>query len=149
MATTKASAPTFFLNLYADDLDAVTTFYKALDFKHNPGWCHADTTAAFTLPAPNESIALMLLTPSSMSEFIRPGTTVGDATKTTPAVYTLSANSKDEVEEILAKAGKAGAKLDPYVMKDYGAEHGMYCRSFEDPTGHIWEVCCMPAPASA
>lgn len=140
--------PTFFLNLYTNDIPAATTFYKALSFKHQTDWCDS-TTASFTLPSPNENIALMLLTPDKMKEFIRPGTTVGDAAKTTPAVYTLSAESKDEVEEVLARAGKAGAKLDPYMLKDYGAEHGMYCRSFEDPTGHIWEVCAMPSPPSA
>jgi uncharacterized protein len=47
--------------------------------------------------------------------------------------------SKGKVDELAAKAIKAGAK-EAYPTKDYGI---MITRSFEDPDYHIWEVFWM------
>ncbi len=80
---------------------------------------------------------------------MRPGTEVNDANKTTEVLVSLAADTKEEVDEILGKAVAAGGKADPYVMKDYGADCGMYSRSFADLDGHIWEVVAMLGGAGA
>ena len=136
---TDPKPPTFYLNLYTDDPKAALEFFEALDFAHMAAWGD-DKTAVLTFPAPNATMALMLHRPSRMKEFIRPGTEVGDARKTTSSIYTIAAQSREEVDAALEKAVGAGGKADPYVIPEHGAQFGLYVRSFEDLDGHLWEV---------
>jgi len=48
--------------------------------------------------------------------------------------------SKQEVDDILERAGAAGGKRDPTAIP--GTDF-MYGRSFEDLDGHIFEICYM------
>jgi hypothetical protein len=67
-------------------------------------------------------------------------------------MFALSADSRNEVDDLVAKAVKAGGGADPNPSQDYGF---MYGRSFDDPDGNIWEVFWMdpaavePAPEVA
>jgi uncharacterized protein len=134
--------PTFYLNIHTSDPSAAADFFTALGFPAVPEYSDAETKS-FRLPAPNSSMCLMLHAHKRMKSFMRPNTEVNDATKTTEALFSLAAEKKEEVDEMLGKAVKAGGTADPYVMKDYGADCGMYSRSFADLDGHIWEVVAM------
>jgi predicted lactoylglutathione lyase len=140
--------PVFILNLPVANAAAAGTFYQALGFSHSPAWSD-DRTQSLRLPGAGGGggahIALMLSEETRFRDWIRPGTAVADARKTTAAVYALVGASRADVDDWLAKAVAAGGEADPFELKDRGAEHGMYSRSFADLDGHIWEVFHMPA----
>ncbi|KAM0330852.1 hypothetical protein ACHAQA_003807 [Verticillium albo-atrum] len=134
-----ATKPTFFLNTSTSAPEEAKAFYLAMGFT-SCDWCEDSLTKAFSLPAPNQNICIMLHGPERFKDFVRPGTAIADANKTTETLFTLAVNSREEVDAVLAKAVAAGGKGDPYKMKDFGAECDMYCRSFADLDGHIWEA---------
>jgi uncharacterized protein len=138
------AAPTLYLNISTTNPDASLKFFTALGFDPVPEYSDADTKA-FRLPAPNSTVCVMSHSHKRFKEFMRPGTEVSDATKTTEVLISLSADKKEDVDAWIAKAVTAGGSADPYTMPGYGAECGMYSRSFADLDGHIWEVVAMLA----
>jgi predicted lactoylglutathione lyase len=136
--------PTFFLNLPTTSLPAATTFYTALNFTHVPTWSDP-STAAFLLPSPNQSVALMLHTHDRFATFTRTGSAraIADARATTEALFSIMCRSREAVEGWVERVEGAGGKKDPYVMEGFGEAMGMYVRSWEDLDGHVWEACFM------
>ncbi|KEZ46930.1 hypothetical protein SAPIO_CDS0277 [Scedosporium apiospermum] len=114
-------SPTFFLNLYTNDLGAATAFYKAIGFVHLPVWSD-EKSVSFTLPAPNDKVALMIHTVPRFKEFIRPSSDVADPKKATQALYSYSVKTKEEVDVALEKAVGAGGEKDPFVLEGHGEE---------------------------
>ncbi|MBV8054869.1 MAG: VOC family protein [Deltaproteobacteria bacterium] len=55
-------------------------------------------------------------------------------------------NSKDEVDEVIESARKAGARI---VKTGQDAFWGGYHGYFQDPDGHLWEIAWNPNPATA
>jgi hypothetical protein len=51
-------------------------------------------------------------------------------------------NSKEEVDQIMAQANKAGAKIIKPAQKTFW---GGYAGYFQDPDGHLWEIVWNPA----
>jgi uncharacterized protein len=55
-------------------------------------------------------------------------------------------NSKNEVDEVMETARKAGARIvKPAQDAFWGGYHGY----FQDPDGHLWEIAWNPEPAPA
>lgn len=128
-----------FVNLPVTDLTRSTAFYEAVGGTRNPQF--SDDTA--TCIVFSETIHAMLLTHAKFAQFTtRP---IADAHKTAQVLVCVSAESRDEVDDIVAKATGAGGTPDPTPTQDYGF---MYGRSFEDPDGHIWEVMWMDVEAA-
>ncbi|MFB2550775.1 VOC family protein [Ensifer soli] len=126
-----------FVNLPVKDLDASKAFFAALGFGFNPQF--TDETAACMVIADN--IFAMLLTEAKFSEFITQP--ISDATRATEVLVALSASSRAEVDDTLAKALAAGARpWKPAI--DYGFMYGI---SFQDLDGHVWEVMWMDPSA--
>jgi uncharacterized glyoxalase superfamily protein PhnB len=50
--------------------------------------------------------------------------------------------SSEEVDEIMAQAKKAGAKIIKAAQKTF---YGGYAGYFQDPDGHLWEIAWNPA----
>ncbi|KAK1831430.1 hypothetical protein QBC39DRAFT_407847 [Podospora conica] len=136
------AVPTLYLNIPTSNPDASLKFFTALGFDPAPEFSDADTKA-FRLPAPNSTVCAMIHSHKRFKGFMRPGTEVSDATKTTEVLISLAAEKKEEVDAWIAKAVAAGGSADPFTMPGYGAECGMYSRSFADLDGHIWEVVAM------
>lgn len=128
-----------FVNLPVKDLDASKTFFGALGFTFNPDF--TDETAACMVIEQN--IFTMLLTHEKFNQFIT--TEIADATRTKEVLTCLSANSRQEVDEILAKALTAGGKAWKPNM-DLGF---MYACSFQDLDGHVWEIVHMQQPEAS
>ncbi|MDQ6815066.1 MAG: hypothetical protein M3040_15125, partial [Bacteroidota bacterium] len=64
---------------------------------------------------------------------------VADATKNTESIICLSAESRDAVDEMVAKAIEAGAKTYKEPQ-----DHGfMYGHGYQDLDGHLWEIMCI------
>jgi len=60
----------------------------------------------------------------------------------------VSAESPEEVESMIAKAVEAGGKKGPNMLPD-GGEYGMYSRTVVDPDGHVFEVVYFNEKAQA
>jgi len=122
-----------FVNLPVRDLAATQRFFAALGFSFNEQF--TDDTAACMVV--DENIFVMLITHARFRDFITGE--ISDATKATEVLTALSAGSRSEVDDMLAKALAAGAKPWKPIM-DMGF---MYGCSFQDLDGHVWEVVYM------
>ncbi|MDQ3697771.1 MAG: VOC family protein [Gemmatimonadota bacterium] len=150
MSTAQAPAPTIrnagtapttphklFVNIPVSDLQRSIEFFEALGFSFNPQF--TDATAICMLVG--EDAYFMLLRKERFEGFSkRP---LGDPRKETNALFALSVNSREEVDEMVKKAVAAGGShaVDP---QDHGF---MYGWSFYDLDGHHWEVFWMDPSA--
>lgn len=126
-----------FLNLPVRDLTVSINFFKQLGFEFNSQF--TDENAACLVF--NETIFAMLLTHNRFNDFVNREIT--DNSKTVSGIYSFSVNSREEVDELLSKAIAAGG-TSLYPTQDLGF---MYCRNFQDPDGHHWEVFHMDMSA--
>jgi len=128
-----------FVNLPVSDLPRAIAFYEAVGATKNEQF--TDHTAACMVFS--ETIHAMLLTHDKFRQFTPKK--IADARETTEVLICISADSREAVDEMMARAGAAGGAIDPGPKQDYGF---MYGRSFEDPDGHIWEVMWMDVEAA-
>jgi predicted lactoylglutathione lyase len=128
-----------FVNLPVRDLPQAVAFYEAIGAVKNEQF--TDHTAACMVLS--ETIFVMLLTHDKFRQFTPK--TIADARESTEVLICVSADSRDAVDDMLAKAEAAGGNPDPGPKQDHGF---MYGRSFEDRDGHIWEVMWMDVEAA-
>ena len=127
-----------FINLPVADLPRSLAFFKALGYAHNPQFTD-DTAACIVI---SENIHVMALTHAKFREFTPKA--ICDTTKSAEVLLCLSCDSRQEVDDLVAKAVAAGGSkyAEP---KDHGF---MYQHSFDDPDGHPWELIHMSAMPS-
>ncbi|MGH6761129.1 MAG: VOC family protein [Phyllobacterium sp.] len=128
-----------FVNLPVRDLERSTAFYQAIGAEKNEQFSD-DTASGMVF---SETIHAMLLTHDKFRQFTPKK--IADAKETTEVLICISADSREDVDSLVAKAGAAGGKTDPGPKQDYGF---MYGRSFEDLDGHIWEIMWMDVAAA-
>ena len=128
-----------FVNLPVSDLKRATAFYEAVGARKNEQFC--DGTASCMVFS--ETIHAMLLTHDKFRQFTPKR--IADAKAVSEVLICLSADSREDVDDMVGKAAAAGGTVDPCPKQDYGF---MYGRSFEDPDGHIWEVVWMDVEAA-
>ena len=128
-----------FINLPVRDLPRSIAFYEALGARQNKQFTD-HTTACMVF---SETIHVMLLTHEKFSQFTPKK--IADARETTEVLICISADSREDVDSMTARADAAGGVIDPGPKQDYGF---MYGRSFEDLDGHIWEVMWMDVEAA-
>ena len=122
-----------FLNLPVKDIDASTAFYTGLGFGVNEMFSDAQTTSIVI----SDTIVVMLLAAGRFQDFVNGE--VGNPQDSTHAIYCLSAESPQEVDDLVARALTGGGK----PWKDLMQDGPMYGHSFADPDGHVWEVLHM------
>ena len=118
-----------FVNLPVKDLKKSMAFYKALGFTFNPQFTD-DTAACMVISEHNYA---MLLTHAKWKTFT--SKPIADTHKTASVAIALALDSTRAVDDMAAKAVKAGGK-EPRPKADYGF---MIQLTFEDPDGHTWE----------
>lgn len=123
-----------FLNLPVTDLPRSKAFYEAVGAVNEPRF--TDQTAACM--AISAEIHVMLLTHDKYRQFT--SKPIADAHASSACLICLSADTREEVDGLIARAAAAGGIADPGATQDYGF---MYGRSFEDPDGHHFEVMWM------
>jgi len=130
-------ATKIFVNLPVKDLDKSVEFFTKLGYTFNPQF--TDETA--TCMIVGEDIFVMLLTREKFQTFTPKE--ISDATKSTEVLVSLTADSREKVDEIVRKAVAAGGSTynEP---QDYGF---MYQHGFQDLDGHIWETFFMEPSA--
>ena len=126
----------FFLNVPVADLPRSVAFFKALGWTSNPRFT-GDTAACIVV---NETLSVMLLTHSKFREFTPKA--VCDTSKAVEALFCVACESRQEVDDLVAKALAAGASTYD-KPEDLGF---MYSHSFVDLDGHGWGVLHMSAP---
>ncbi|OKO73697.1 VOC family protein [Bradyrhizobium sp. AS23.2] len=120
-----------FVNLPVTDLKRATAFYEAIGAAKNPQFCD-DTASCMVI---SETIFAMLLTHDKFRQFTpRP---IADARTGSQVLICLSADSRNEVDDIVGRAEAAGGMADPSPKEEFSF---MYGRSFEDLDGHMWGV---------
>ena len=122
-----------FVNLAVDDLDRSVDFFSKLGFEFDPRF--TDETA--TCMIVSDDAFVMLLLRDRFKDFTKKD--LADPTAQTEAILALSADSREQVDELAETALAAGGSPanDPIEM-DF-----MYGRSFQDPDGHLWELMWM------
>ena len=133
-------AKMIFVNVAVRDLPASTAFYVALGGTVNPQFSN-DAAACLML---SETIGVMLLTHGHYRQFSR--RPIGDARRDSQVLLALTADSRDAVNEVIARTVAAGGRADPNPVQDHGF---MFGRSVEDPDGYVWEVMWMDPAALA
>ena len=132
-------AKLIFVNLPVADLPRATAFYEAIGAVKNEQFC--DGTASCMVFS--ETIHVMLMTHDKFRQFTPKK--IADAKTHNQALFCLSADSREAVDDMVGKAQAAGGGVDPCPKQDYGF---MYGRSFEDPDGHMWGVNWMDVEAA-
>lgn len=122
-----------FINLAVKDLQKSMDFYTALGFTNNPQF--SDDTAKCMVWS--ESIFVMILNHEKFLSFATKP--IADTKSNVAALFSLSFNSLDEVNNVMTKGLNAGG-TEPTEMKDYGF---MQQRTIEDFDGHTWELFYM------
>ena len=126
-------AKQIFINLAVKDLQKSMDFYTALGFTTNPQF--SDDSGKCMVWC--ENIFVMILTHGKFSTFATKP--LADTKSNLAGIFSLSVDSIDEVNSILANGLKAGG-TEPHEMRDYGF---MQQRTIEDFDGHTWEVFYM------
>jgi predicted lactoylglutathione lyase len=122
-----------FVNLPVKDLEKTKDFFSKIGFEFNEQF--TDKNAACLVIGDN--IFAMLLTEDYFKTFTKKD--LSNAANTTEVILALSAESREQVDDIVnaALAAVGSPSNDP-------VDHGfMYGWSFQDPDGHLWEVMYM------
>jgi predicted lactoylglutathione lyase len=116
-------------NLPVKDVAASRTFWTRLGFEFDEEFC-SDDAACLVI---NDQASVMLLRAEFFHGFHRTQPHTG-----TESLISLTATSRDDVDELCARAADAGAG-------DAGTvdEPPMYGGAFRDLDGHLWEVLWM------
>jgi hypothetical protein len=128
-----------FINLPVTDLKRATAFYEAIGAVKNPQFSD-DMASCMVI---SETIFVMLLTHDKFRHFTPKA--IADSKTSNEVLICLSADSRNDVDDIVGKAQASGGRADPGPKQDFGF---MYSRSFEDPDGHFWEVMWMDMAAA-
>jgi uncharacterized protein len=135
MAT--ATSRKIFVNLAVKDLQRTIAFFTELGFEFDPRFTDEQATCMIV----SEDAYVMLLVDERFKDFTKKA--IADSTTATEVIVALSAESREEVDELADKALRAGGSPanDPIEMGF------MYGRSFHDPDGHLWELIWMDPAA--
>jgi predicted lactoylglutathione lyase len=130
-------ATKIFVNLPVKNLDKAVAFFTQLGYSFNPDFTDENATSMII----SDDIYVMLLVEPFFKTFIRKD--VADATKTAEVILCLSADSREQVDEMVSKALAAGGTV-PNDKQDHG---WMYSHGFQDLDGHLWEIAYMDVTA--
>lgn len=128
-----------FVNLAVENLGRSVEFFTRLGFTFDPRFTDERATCMII----SEEAFVMLLAEDRFKDFTKKA--LCDATTHTEAILAVSADSREQVDELVDTALAAGGQPANEPM-----EHGfMYGRSFQDFDGHLWEVIWMDPSAPA
>jgi predicted lactoylglutathione lyase len=123
-----------FVNLPAKNLPKTKEFWGKLGYSFNPQFTD-DNAGCLVI---SDNIFAMLLTEPYYKTFT--DKQIADTSRTQETQLALSADSREEVDEMLRKALAAGAN-EPKPAQDM--EGFMYSRGFDDLDGHHWDYVWM------
>ena len=122
-----------FVNLPVKDLKPSVDFFTQLGYTFNPQFTNENATCMIL----GDNLFAMLLVEKFFSSFT--SKSICDTTKSTETLNCLSCSSREQVDELVAKALASGGTA-PRKPQDHGF---MYAHGFEDLDGHTWELVYM------
>lgn len=117
-----------FLNLPVADLHKSKAFFQALGYSLNPQFTGDDVACVII----NDTTFVMLGSHEKFRQFTPKA--VCDTSKSVEVLINLSCDSRQHVDDLVAKALAAGGSTYDKA-EDFGF---MYTHSFLDPDGHGW-----------
>jgi predicted lactoylglutathione lyase len=130
-------ATQIFVNLPVKDLNKSVEFFTKIGYKFNAQFTDENASCMII----SDTIYVMLLVEPFFQTFTKKQ--IVDATTSTEAIICLSADSREQVDELISKAVAAGATT-PRDPEDHGY---MYGHGYQDLDGHLWEVMYMDPAA--
>jgi predicted lactoylglutathione lyase len=122
-----------YVNLPVKDLKRSVEFFTTLGYTFNPQFTDDNATCMIL----GDNLFVMLLTEKFFKSFNSKEIT--DTSKANEVLTCVSCDSKQQVDELVAKARAGGAKV-PRTAQDHGF---MYAHGYEDLDGHTWELVHM------
>ena len=129
---------TTFINLPVRDLAKATAFFTKLGFSFDAVFTDENATRMII----SDDASVMLVTEPFFTGFIDPQDIV-DTSKSREVIVGLSAESREQVDDLTDKALAAGAE----VLGDAEDDGFMYMRGFLDLDGHQWSFIYMDMSA--
>lgn len=124
------------INLPVKNVVKSTEFFKALDFTFNTQYGNSPQSASLLVG--DKKVVVMLFEESVFRSFT--GNDLADTKNGTEVLLSISAESREEVDELAKKAEAAGG----IVFGKPGESQGwMYGCGFADLDGHRWNVLYM------
>ena len=124
------------INLPVSDIKRSVDFFTKMGFTLNSNQPATDNMASFFVG--EKKFVLMLFTKDLFEGFCNHKTANTDAG--TEVLFSLDAESKEEVDEMLQKAENAGGSI---YAKGGEKDGWMYGGGFIDPDGHRWSMLYM------
>jgi predicted lactoylglutathione lyase len=124
------------INLPVKDVKRSREFFTQIGFSFSDGPGNSDTSAPLIVGSKNTVI--MLFEQSVFRGFLR--NEVTDSENSNEVLFSFSAESPDEVDEISKKVTKAGGVVFAEPAESQG---WMYGCGFADPDGHRWNALFM------
>lgn len=126
------------LNLPVDDLTRSAAFFAEIGFARNPGPGNSAHSASFTIG--DKKVVLMLFAKEVFAGFTN--SAVSDTGKGTEVLFSLGADSRNDVDDIADRVKAAGGTIFAQPKESNGF---MYGCGFCDLDGHRWNVLFMDA----
>jgi uncharacterized protein len=129
-----------FVNLPVKDLVKSTEFFTKLGFSFDPMFTDENATRMII----SDDASVMLVTEPFFKGFIEPQE-IAETSKSREVLVGLSADSREEVDDLADKALAAGAE----GLGEPEDDGFMYMRGFRDLDGHQWSFVYMDMSAVA
>lgn len=122
-------------NLSVEDVDRTHKFYKALEFRPNGEFPNEYELASFLVGEDDFVVHFFSRDGGQFKRSI--GGEIADLKQGNEVMFTLSADSREEVDEWAKAVEKAGGTL---FSKPQTIQEKWYGCGFADPDGHKWNV---------
>lgn len=129
-----------FINLPVADLGKATEFFTKVGFSFDPEFTDENATRMIV----SDETSVMLAVQPFFKNFIAP-LDIADTSKSREVIVGLSADSREQVDDLTDKALAAGAQALGGPQDD----GFMYMRGFTDLDGHQWSFIYMDMEAVA
>lgn len=123
-------------NLGVKDVELTRKFYTTLGFKSNEGHNKSNELTSFKIG--DDNFVVHFFNKDSLEKAMKGK--LADLTKGTEIMFTLGAESKEEVNKWAEEVRNAGGNL---LSEPVEFGEGYYGFDFADPDGHKWNVFYM------
>jgi uncharacterized protein len=124
------------INLPVKDIVKSREFFTKIGFTIHPG--HKDSSESVGLMIGEKNVMVMLFPESTFKKFTK--NEISDTKQATEVLFSIDAESRKEVDELIKKAVQAGGIA---FSEPQDKDSWMYGAGFSDLDGHRWNVLYM------
>jgi predicted lactoylglutathione lyase len=124
------------INLPVKDVNKSIAFFMQIGFKMNLDHGSSNESASFVVG--KKGVVVMLFDEATFSRFA--GKPVSDVNRGTEVLFSIDAESREEVDEIAKKVVQAGGAIYGGPTENHGWLYGC---GFTDIDGHRWNLMYM------